>query len=159
MNLGSSMHVFELVAHGNFHSRYPCLRCVYLGLFQGCDWPPFCEWRGEPIWQLFNSKGVRSVVRLAEWLLTLRAQDVIYIEKNKWIKEANSISIFSTKRSFMHRSVLLYILILYSFKTWVFRENFRKCLHFVFHVSWWYDQKVLFESFPMNGHVSRFWPF
>jgi hypothetical protein len=25
--------------------------------FEGCDWPPFCEWQGEQIWLLFIPRG------------------------------------------------------------------------------------------------------
>jgi hypothetical protein len=32
----------EIIARGLLNS----------GHFKGCDWPPFCEWQGEQIWQL-----------------------------------------------------------------------------------------------------------
>jgi hypothetical protein len=57
------------IAHGYFHSRYPCLswsmfisgRCVLFWVTRGAD--------------LVNSKGERSVIRLEGWLLILGGED------------------------------------------------------------------------------------
>jgi hypothetical protein len=40
----------------NPHSRYPCLRFVYLGEFKGCDWPLFSRVEGSRF-GLVKSKG------------------------------------------------------------------------------------------------------
>jgi hypothetical protein len=53
LNLGSSLHVFELESKWTF----PLLDILAWGLFitgyfKGCDWPLFCEWQGQQIWQL-----------------------------------------------------------------------------------------------------------
>jgi hypothetical protein len=65
------------IAHGNFHSRYPCLSFVYLRLFQGL-WLAISlrVARGADLINTGNPKG--EVVRLAVWLLTLGAQDALY---------------------------------------------------------------------------------
>jgi hypothetical protein len=41
----TSMQVYECIGGMEIpHSKYPCLRLVYLGEFKGCDWPPFFAW-------------------------------------------------------------------------------------------------------------------
>jgi hypothetical protein len=65
----------NLIEHGKFHSRYPCLRFVYLRLFQGLWLGTFLQVARGADLTTVNSEGERSVVRLVEWLLTLGAQD------------------------------------------------------------------------------------
>jgi hypothetical protein len=60
----------------NFHSRYPCLRFVYIMLFQGLWLATFLRVAtGADLATTVNSKGERSIVRLAECLRTVGAQD------------------------------------------------------------------------------------
>jgi hypothetical protein len=71
LNLGSSMHMFEMDSTWNI----PAWGLFISGYFKACDWPPFCELQGDQIWQLLIPKGERIVVRLVEWMLTIGAQD------------------------------------------------------------------------------------
>jgi hypothetical protein len=61
------------IAHGNFHSILAWGLFISGYYFKGCDWPPFCEWRGEQIWQLLIPRVKESYS--PGWLLTLGAQD------------------------------------------------------------------------------------
>jgi hypothetical protein len=54
-------------------------RGLFPRYFKGCDWPPFCEWQGEQIWQLLISR-VRKLSPTGGVTVALGAQDAFWMK-------------------------------------------------------------------------------